>query len=127
MSQKTEAGGRWDRTPFRPEDLREQYGTTERGRLTVTCPGCGKEWYPVDSCCIKGGSRTASPFCPECGTDFRASEENVETHQLVQARARTEGAAEKLREFIETTPEVSMVGEKTVHREVSEKTEKEDR
>lgn len=121
MSQKTEAGGRWGRTPFRPDDLREQYGTTDSGRLDVTCPGCGRDFYPVANCCIKGGSRTADPFCPDCGTDFRASEENIETHQLVQARAGTEEAVKKLRAVIEETPGIRMVGETTVVGEVTEK------
>lgn len=117
VSSEPESGGRWGRTPYRPEDLREQYGTTDSGRLDVTCPGCGRKFYPVDSCCIKGGSRTASPFCPNCGVDFRADEESVEANQIVNARARTDDAAEKLRAFIKETAGISMVDEKTVHRE----------
>lgn len=65
----SEDSGRFGRTPYRADDLKEEYGTTESGRLTVTCPGCGNEWYPSSSCCV---SRYAGdPFCPECGTDFR--------------------------------------------------------
>lgn len=65
-------GGRFGRTPYKPEVLEEEYGTTESGRLEVTCPGCGEEWYPTTMCCID--RYAGSPHCPQCGTDFRCEE-----------------------------------------------------
>lgn len=66
-----EEGGRWGRTPYLPEDLKEEYPITDSGRLRVTCPGCFKEWYPTSKCCVD--RYAGSPFCPDCGTDFRLS------------------------------------------------------
>lgn len=118
-----DAGGRWGRTPFEPHDLKNEYGTSDghtSDRLDVTCPACEKEWYPVSSCCVKRGSRIASPFCPECGTDFRADEEDVKAIQSVRLEVRTGAAREELREFIGENPEVGLAEEATIYREVTD-------
>lgn len=62
-------GGRFGRQPHRPEELKAEYGTVESGRLDVTCPGCGRDFYPTSKCCVD--RYAGSPFCPDCGTDFR--------------------------------------------------------
>lgn len=71
-TQETDDGGRFGRTPYRPEDLKAEWPTTDSGRLAVTCPSCKREWYPSSKCCVD--RYAGDPFCPDCGTDFRALE-----------------------------------------------------
>lgn len=112
MNQDPKTGGRFGRTPFRPDDLKEQYGTTDSGRLEVECPGCGRDYYPSSTCCVQ--RRAGSPFCPDCGIDFRASEDDIQEKYSFQAEALTDESAEMLREFIEDEMKLNLVGEKTV-------------
>lgn len=71
MSSKSDSddGGRFGRTPYKPQDLIDEYGVTDSGLLDVTCPGCEKQYYPASKCCVD--RYAGDPFCPECGTDFR--------------------------------------------------------
>lgn len=112
-----DTGGRWGRTPYRPEDLQDEYGTTDSGRLKITCPGCGNDYYPVATCCVKKGSRTASPFCPNCGVDFRASENDVVKLQCIRTECKSSEAAGALREFINERPDIEITGETVNYRE----------
>jgi hypothetical protein len=99
-----EEGGRWGRTPFLPEELKAQFGTSDghtASRLDVTCSGCGIDFYPVASCCVKSGPRAADPFCPNCGVDFRLSEDEIERLVRMKATVRTKEAVDQLRDFVE--------------------------
>lgn len=119
-SSGTDYGGRWGRAPFKPDDLKAQFGTVDDSvsdRLDVTCPGCGKNWYPVSSCCIKGGGRTSSPFCPECGTDFRADTDAVMKVTHTRVSAQTDDALDKLHQCIRATSGLSIDNEVGVYRE----------
>lgn len=117
---ETDQTGRWGRTPYEPEDLIEQYGTDDRGtatRLNVTCPACEQEWHPLASCCVKSGSRTASPFCPDCGTDFRADPEHIVTIDRLTVDAHTDAAREALIEAIRENPGLDLANQKSRYSE----------
>lgn len=111
-------GGRWGRTPYRPEDLKAEYELNESGkRLAVTCPGCGEDWYPLPTCCVRSGSRTSSPFCQHCGVDFRADPEDVTEYQRLNVAVRDGWGAEKIRQLVASTDGLSIDGESTFFRE----------
>lgn len=111
-------GGRWGRFPYKPEDLKEEYGTNESGaRLTVICPGCGNGWYPVATCCVRNGNRTASPFCQYCGVDFRADPEDVDELRRLKVSARDDESGEPVRELVERCEGLVLDGESTFFRE----------
>lgn len=111
-------GGRWGRFPYKPENLKEEYGTNESGsRLTVICPGCGNDWYPLATCCVRKGDRASSPFCQYCGVDFRAYPEDVNELRRLNVSARDDESAESIRELIERCESLVLDGESTFFRE----------
>ena len=106
----SDSGGRWGRTPYRPEDLKEQYGTTESGRLDVTCPGCFRDFYPTPKCCVN--RYAGDPFCPDCGTDFRTADpEEVREERL--ARYGTIAPVDELAESDALADEVARIVEES--------------
>lgn len=112
------AGGRWGRAPYEPEDLKEEYGTNDSGsRLAVTCPGCGNDWYPLATCCVRRGNRSASPFCQQCGVDFRADPEDVNELLRLKVAALNDDSAEAVRELVERQDGLTIDGESMFYRE----------
>jgi len=113
---KESEGGRWGRTPYKPEDLKAEYGMNEQGkRLSVICPGCGNDWYPSPKCCVDRYAGDA--FCPQCGTDFRADPEDVHRFTSLKIESRTDDAAESLREFVAETDGLEIGRESEFYRE----------
>lgn len=115
MTHQATTGGRFGRTPYQPDDLTAQYATTDSGRLHVTCSGCGREWYPSPLCCVH--RRAGTPFCPDCGTDFRVGDATHETHYQVHVTAQTDTAATALHTFITDHDDLTLVSRDPIRRD----------
>lgn len=113
-----DSGGRWGKTPFKPEELKKIYGTNKADtRLNITCPACEKDWYPVATCCVKSGPRCASPFCPDCGVDFRLNDDEISSVKRLDIDIKTNKAGGWVRKVVNSMPFVEVIDERIIHKE----------